>query len=78
MSLSVAVADSAFCDWQVDFGPPSLNYSHTLHANFRVGKSEIIINSFVLKSWFLAMQMYFFYFQYVFKFEKFNNIYDNL
>ncbi len=49
--MSLLVASSAFYDRQVDIDPPSLKYSYILHAKFGVGKSDIIINRCVLKSW---------------------------
>ncbi len=50
--MSLWVPHSAFWDWQVDFGLPSLKYSYTLHAKFDVSKPVIIIDSCVVKSWF--------------------------
>ncbi len=54
---SLGVTGSAFCDWQVDFAPPSLKYSNILDAKFGFGKSEIIINSWVFKSWFTSVYL---------------------
>ncbi len=37
----------------VDFTPPSLKYSYVLHVQFGVSKPVIIIDSCVVKSWFI-------------------------
>ncbi len=50
--MSLWVPHSAFWDWQVCFGPPSLKYYHTLHAIFGVSKLVIIIDNCVVRSWF--------------------------
>ncbi len=50
--MSLWIPHSPFWDWQVDFGPPSLKYSSTLHAQFGVSKQVIIIDSCVAKTWF--------------------------
>ncbi len=42
----------AFWNWHVDFGPPSLKYFYTLHAEFGLSKPMIIIDICVVKSWF--------------------------
>ncbi len=40
------------CILGFDFGPQSLKYSFTLHAQFGVGKPVILIDSCMVKSWF--------------------------
>ncbi len=39
---------SAFCNWQVNFGLPSLKYSYALHAKSGVSKPAIIIDNCVV------------------------------
>ncbi len=50
--MSLWVPHCAFWNWQVNLGPPSLNYSYVLHAKYGVSKPNIIIYSCVFKSWF--------------------------
>ncbi len=54
--MSLWVPHSAFCDLQVDFGPPSLKYCYILHAKFWVSKPVIISDSCVIKLWFAHLQ----------------------
>ncbi len=55
--VALSVAGSAFCDCQVDFGPPSLKYSNTLCVKFGVSTSEIIIDRCVFKSLFTSVHL---------------------
>ncbi len=50
--MSLWLPHSAFWDWQVNFGLPSLKYVCTLHAKFGASKPVIIIDSCVVRSWF--------------------------
>ncbi len=42
LDVTVSTTYSAFWDWQVDFGPPSLKYFYTLQAKFGISKPVII------------------------------------
>ncbi len=50
--MSLSVLYSAFWDYQVNFGLPSLKYSYTLHVKFSISKPVIIIDSCPVKAWF--------------------------
>ncbi len=57
LPLGATISSRQCILWQVDIGLPSLKYSNILHAKCEVGKSEIIINSFVLKLWFTSVYL---------------------
>ncbi len=50
--MSLSVPHSAFWDWLVDFGPPSLKYSYTLHAKVVFSKPVIIFDSYMVMALF--------------------------
>ncbi len=49
--MSVWMPHSAFWDWQVNFGLPTLKYFYSLHLKFGVSKSGLIMDSCMGKSW---------------------------